>query len=544
MTTRASTKKLGRQDSPEIAIGERRADRQQRARGTGAPPEQFGPYIVFEQLGIGGMASVHRAETRGIAGFRKQVALKRMLPNVACDWESVQAFLEEAKLASHLHHQNIAQAFDLGKIGDTYYIAMELVPGPTLKQVIVQADSAAGAIPIPIVVEILSQLCDALDHAHNLCDDQGSPLGIIHRDVSPSNVIVSSAGVVKLIDFGIAKAASSSVRTETGAIKGKFGYVAPEYLEGRLDLRCDLFGLGVIAHELLTGRRLFLGANDYATVCSIREKPIQKPSRKNSRVSADLDDIVMTALQRDPDQRWQNARAMRVALGGVARELGVFVGGQQIRDYAEWAFSREPRASTSIVRLVDAIEHDFQTERSPVHRANQAPPRPPPLPPRARHRPSGTEDIQALRLSTEALGLDPSEVSELAPKQAPPRPPPLPPRARHRPSGTEDIQALRLSTEALGLDPSEVSELDPSEVDELETPRPRNLEATGDGARHRTRTQVVGRAALQARASVCAAPRRRHVSGWLILFLMLAIAAAVVVGGWIAFEDVPVLANR
>jgi serine/threonine protein kinase len=317
--------------------------------------EHFGPYLVYEELGVGGMASVHRAELPGIAGFKKPIALKRMLPHVAADEGSVRAFLEEAKLASQLHHENISGAFDFGSIDDTHFIAMELVPGPTLKQIMIQCHSAAGAIPIPIAVEILIQLLEALDYAHTLADEHGRPLGIIHRDVSPANVIVSGSGIVKLIDFGVAKTEQRTERTQTGVIKGKFGYMAPEYIGGRLDVRADLFGVGVVAHELFSGRRLFGGTNDFEIMNAVRERPIPKPSRDNPRISATLDDIVMTALQRHPDQRWQSARAMQTALANVARELGTGVSHRQIRDWTEWAFTRDPRASIEILQIVESI---------------------------------------------------------------------------------------------------------------------------------------------------------------------------------------------
>ena len=330
------------------------------ARGTQprvSSGEPFGPYIVHEQIGAGGMASVHRAEQRGIEGFSKPVALKRMFDSLSDDPSFLQSFVTEAQLASRLRHDHIAQAYDFGKVASTYYIAMELVPGPTLQQMMHRARKTGIAIPIPIIVEILIQLCDALDHAHNLCDDAGVPLGIIHRDVSPSNVIIANAGMVKLIDFGIARA-TASVRTSAGVIKGKFGYIAPEYTRGQLDARADLFAIGVIAHELLSGQRLFRGDSDFATLVAVRECAIAPPSRANSDVSPDLDDVVMTALQRDPAARWQTASAMRTALAGVARTLGAAVGGQRIREWIERGSSPIQTGETSLVTLESSLEID------------------------------------------------------------------------------------------------------------------------------------------------------------------------------------------
>ena len=304
--------------------------------------DEFGPYVVHELLGQGGMAMVHRAEKRGV-GFRRQVALKRLLPHVAEDPELVQLFVDEARLASHLHHANVAQTYELGKVDDTFFIAMEYAPGPTLSQIMRQCQRAACEIPVAISVNLLGQVCDALDYAHNLCDEGGQPLRIIHRDVSPGNIVVTNSGVVKLIDFGIAKATISSVKTQAGFIKGKFGYIAPEYITGSIDSRVDLFAIGVVAHEVLAGRRLFEGKDDFETLDNLRHLVIQPPSKWVPAIPADLDEVVMTALARDPDKRWQTAGSMRIALANVARSLGSVAGSPQVVEWVEWAFSQLPR---------------------------------------------------------------------------------------------------------------------------------------------------------------------------------------------------------
>jgi serine/threonine-protein kinase len=306
-------------------------------------PETFGPYTVYEQIGIGGMATVHRAETRGVAGFRKQVALKRMLPSVAADASLVQSFIREARLASHLRHANVAQTYDLGKVGEIYFIAMELVPGRTLRHVLKHCAALGIHMPLPIALNIVNQIADALDYAHDLCDESGAPLGIIHRDVSPSNIIVSEGGIVKLIDFGIAKATSSGGQTLSGTVKGKFSYMAPEYLlDGKLDARADLFALGVIAHELLVGRPLFQGRDDMETLFRIRDLVVAPPSRVNREVPAEIDAIVMTALDRDPEKRWQRASALRMALTHETMKLGLVAHNTQVLDWIEWAFEQTP----------------------------------------------------------------------------------------------------------------------------------------------------------------------------------------------------------
>ena len=351
----------------------------------GPPPvpapkaERFGAYYLHESLGEGGMASVHRA-TR-IDGEGKPVALKRLWPHLCDDTDFVESFVQEARLARLLRHDNIAQAYELGKANGLYYIAMELVSGPTLEAVMRQSRTAAGAIPLPIILEILIQLCDALDHAHNLEDELGRPLHLIHRDVSPANIIISNSGIVKLIDFGIAKAARSRVQTQVGYIKGKLSYVAPEYTYGRLDGRADLFAVGVVAHELLTGHRLFHAETEIETVRKVRELKISAPSRHERRVTLELDDIVLTALQRDPELRWQNAAAMGKALRAVADEIGR-VDARETKRWVEWAFTREPWSESGVGKLVDTLAFTHVKpvpERSTAKVTRQAIPLPAPL---------------------------------------------------------------------------------------------------------------------------------------------------------------------
>ncbi|MBS1120792.1 MAG: serine/threonine protein kinase [Deltaproteobacteria bacterium] len=313
----------------------------------------FGSYRLFEQLGVGGMATVHRAEHQDRPG--ESLALKRLRPELAAIPEFVQAFVDEARLASYLHHPNVAQTYDFGKVDETYFLAMELVRGPTLSQLLRER----SRIPLPVSLYLIVQLCDALEYAHNLCDAEGNPLGIIHRDVTPANIIVSTAGIAKLIDFGIAKAASSSVRTKTGFIKGKFAYVAPEYIAGKIDTRVDLFAAGVIAHELLTGRRLFQVENDMETLKRVQRMPIEPPSKWNPKVPPALDEIVMTSLARNPDERWQRASAMRNAFVFIAQRLPTQ---QQVARWLADVPVPEPSAATSGVSIeIQLIEETMVT---------------------------------------------------------------------------------------------------------------------------------------------------------------------------------------
>lgn len=307
-------------------------------------------YVLHEELGRGGMAIVHRATTAS----GRVIALKQLRPSNGfdVDFDLVRSFVEEARLATRFVHPNIAKTYALGKVGDTYCIEVEYVAGPTLLAVADRCRNA-GAVPIGVVVELLVQLCDALDHVHTLCDDAGAPLRLVHRDVSMSNIILSHEGTAKLIDFGIVKGHSSQAPTAAGLVKGKLGYVAPEYLAGRIDSRADLFALGVIAHELLTDQRLFYGANDLETITRLRTLRVPPPSRSRPDVSRALDEIVMTALERDPDRRWQSALEMRdalVALRETATPRGVAL-------WKRWAFARpERQIDPQLVAVLDSLE--------------------------------------------------------------------------------------------------------------------------------------------------------------------------------------------
>jgi eukaryotic-like serine/threonine-protein kinase len=318
--------------------------------------ERFGSYVIYEELGAGGLASVHLAKSPQI---KNPVALKRLYPHIADVRELVASFIDEARLARYLRHPGIARVYEFGRIKGTYFIAFEFVPGPTLQQLQRQCIEHVGRMPIPVVLEIAYQLCDALDHAHNLCDEHGQRLDIIHRDVSPSNVIVSSSGQVKLIDFGLAKTKQSTVQSQAGVIKGKLNYVAPEYISGRLDLRCDLWAVGVVMYELLTNRRLFDHSDNFVTLDRVRTMPIPAPSATNAEVPADVDRIVLKALERDPAKRWPSAAAMRKALEGHA---GQRLTQQQLVSWVEWAFkqkqqlSRDDSGASALYEIIESKE--------------------------------------------------------------------------------------------------------------------------------------------------------------------------------------------
>ena len=278
--------------------------------------ESFGPYVLHECLGAGGMAIVHRATKEIGAGVVREVALKRLLPQLANDKLFTEDFIREAKLAAQLDHPNIVHILELGEVDGTYFIAMELVRGASLVQLMKQAYATKLTAPIGVVLSLICELCDALDYAASGRGIYGQALRIIHRDLTPSNLIITDEGRIKIIDFGVAKAMSGKFMTNTGMIKGKLGYMSPEALAGgkAIDARTDIFSLGVVAWELLTGRRLFRGINEYEVITKIRSGELPPPSMHHFECPDELDAIVLKALARDVDERWPDAASMRAAL--------------------------------------------------------------------------------------------------------------------------------------------------------------------------------------------------------------------------------------
>jgi serine/threonine protein kinase len=277
--------------------------------------QRFGSYVLTAHLGRGGMADVFRAQRTGVAGFERTVVVKRILPTFNNDPQFVQMFINEAKIAARLAHPNIAQVYELGEIDGEYFMVLEYVKGMDLLHVL-RALAKRGvdsrALPPPVAAYIARETARALSHAHEHTLQDGSPHPIVHRDVSPQNIMLSYDGQVKLVDFGIAKA-MFSVReeTRTGALKGKVAYMAPEQVSGESPgPEADLFALGVVLYEMLIGRRLFKGQNDFETINRVKTMPIPPPSRVAGWVPHELDDVVMRALERERTQRYRRAALM------------------------------------------------------------------------------------------------------------------------------------------------------------------------------------------------------------------------------------------
>jgi serine/threonine protein kinase len=304
--------------------------------------QQFGKYLLLEKIAVGGMAEVFKAKITGVEGFEKLIAIKRILPNISEDQEFVTMFTDEAKIAGELSHANIAQIFDLGRVDNIYFIAMEYIHGKDLRTIWERHHRRGRKMPIPMSAYIMSRVCEGLDYAHRKKNAAGRELNIIHRDVSPQNILVSYDGEVKIIDFGIAKAANKVSKTQAGILKGKFGYMSPEQVRGlALDRRSDIFSAGIVLYELICGERLFVGGSDFSTLEKIRKVEILPPSTINQEISPELERIILKALAKDPADRYQWAYQMQEELQAYLIKSGHNFSRKDLANYLKQAFRRD-----------------------------------------------------------------------------------------------------------------------------------------------------------------------------------------------------------
>jgi serine/threonine protein kinase len=306
-------------------------------------PVQFGKYYLLERVNVGGMAEVFKAKAYGVEGFERLVAVKRILPNIAEDEEFITMFIDEAKIAVQLTHANIAQVFDLGRVEDSYFIALEYVQGKDLRAIFDRCRQQ-GSDPMPIAQACFAvmKVCEGLDYAHNKRDPQGREMHLVHRDVSPQNVLVSYEGEVKLIDFGIAKAIGKASQTQAGILKGKFGYMSPEQVRGLpIDRRSDVFSVGIVLYEMLTGERLFVGESDFSTLEKVRNVEILPPTAYNRRIPEELERIVLKALAKDVEDRYQNAIDLHDELQAFVYTAGEFCSRKDLAAWMKKFFAQE-----------------------------------------------------------------------------------------------------------------------------------------------------------------------------------------------------------
>ncbi len=261
------------------------------------------------------MGEVYLARQRGLDGFQKLLVIKTLLPHLCEDEEFITMFKDEARVTAQLIHPNICQVFEFDQVGDTYYMAMEYLRGEDVRRLWKACELNGTPLPLPLICRVIADCAAGLDFAHSLRNSVGEPYNIVHRDISPQNILVTFEGGVKVIDFGVAKAAGRAQHTRTGALKGKYSYMSPEQVAGLdIDNRSDIFALGIVLHELLTGRRLFKSESDVQTLARVREAHVPPPSLLNPQLPPGLDEIVLKALAKNPDQRYRTAQEFRLAL--------------------------------------------------------------------------------------------------------------------------------------------------------------------------------------------------------------------------------------
>jgi len=325
-------------------------------------------YRVIDKLESGGMAEVFRAESSGLEGFRKQVAIKRVLPQHGRNAQFMSMFLDEARLSAQLSHSNCVQVFDIGVRDDAYFIVMEFVDGANLRSIATSLQTNGRTFPIPIAVHIAHEICKGLSYAHELTDRNGQPLRIVHRDVSPPNVLLTKHGEVKLVDFGLAKATSQLEPSEPGIIKGKFAYLSPEAALGEeVDCRTDIFAVGIILWELLASRRLFTAERDLQIVHKVQAAKVPPISQLNPSVPPELEAIVNRALARDPSDRYATARELGQDLSRFLFRLGQPVSSYDLATIVQATMRERENARLAqgsfIQKLIDDALFEFTSLR-------------------------------------------------------------------------------------------------------------------------------------------------------------------------------------
>ncbi|PTL77497.1 protein kinase [Vitiosangium sp. GDMCC 1.1324] len=349
-------------------------------------PQLFGKYQLIKKLATGGMAEVWLARQKGIEGFAKNVVVKRILPHLAEDGEFVEMFRNEALIAAKFNHPNIAQVYEFGEANGTYFIAMEFIHGEDLGRVMRKAYNAGGWIARPLAIRMVASACEGLYYAHTRTDDSGRPLKVVHRDISPQNILISFDGSVKLVDFGIAKAADQASLTKSGAIKGKFAYMAPEQAAGKaLDSRADIFAIGLVLYELLTGTRPLKRESELGTLQAALECNILPPSQV-AEVPEELDSVVMRALAKAADDRYRDARQLQLALEEFLVSQRWVAGSVQISELMETLFADrldeekrsgnpEPRSEESMSAMPVAPEPPPEEPPPPQRSSSRVEPR-------------------------------------------------------------------------------------------------------------------------------------------------------------------------
>ncbi|HEY0192639.1 MAG TPA: serine/threonine-protein kinase, partial [Kofleriaceae bacterium] len=283
-------------------------------------------YQILAKLAVGGMAEIYLARGASVAGVERYCVLKRILRERATDEQLVRMFVDEARLAAQLQHPNIASVYDVGTLGDSFFFTMEYVHGETVRALLHRAHTMSRPLPLACVMTTIAGAAAGLHHAHERHAADGRPLGIVHRDVSPSNLMISFEGHIKLVDFGVAKAADRETETRTGTVKGKISYLSPEQCRGvPVDRRSDIFSLGIVMWEMLTGQRLFRRNSDFENMTAIVHEQVVRPSARRPDLSPAIDAIAMKMLAKDPAQRYQTADDVVEAIENASMRAGTIL---------------------------------------------------------------------------------------------------------------------------------------------------------------------------------------------------------------------------
>ena len=333
-------------------------------RAQGGGTYFLGRYRVVDEIGIGGMASVHLARMDGPGGFQKWVAIKKIHAHLVEDESFVQMFLDEARVAARISHPNVATVFDLGKHEDTYWIAMEYLHGEPLREVMRRTEELGTAMPPEIACRVIADAAEGLHSAHELLGKNGEKLGLVHRDVTPHNLFVTYDGVTKVVDFGIAKFASRMSHTRAGTLKGKLAYMSPEQVHGEgIDRRTDIFALGVVLWELTTGQRLFRMESDLDTLAKVQECNVLRPSTLIRGYPVDLEKIVMKALAKNRGERFRTAREFSRALQSLLMRRGLFIASDEVAAYTQSIFNDRIQKREAHLRWAAEVTSTINVEQ-------------------------------------------------------------------------------------------------------------------------------------------------------------------------------------
>lgn len=355
-------------------------------------PMAFGKYELLDKIGTGGMAEIFRARSVGPDGFEKILVIKRVLPELVSNKAFINLLVAEAKVTSLLNHPNIVQIHELGDVGGTYYIAMEFVDGADLLNLLSRCTRDRLRVPIEIGLHIVSEVSRGLAHAHAATDRGQRPLNIIHRDVSPSNILISKSGDVKIMDFGVARAdlgiSAPSHEQDRGVLKGKLGYMSPEQVTGRpIDRRSDIFALGVVLFECLTLKRLFVGQTDVQTLLNIREADVEQRFKRHSYLPKPIRGILRKALAKDPDERFQTATDFQEAILDYLFDSRLKVSSRSVAVFLDQVLNApapDPHAPPTDPARGSELASELLpapvVEAAPVAESGAPPPLPPPGP--------------------------------------------------------------------------------------------------------------------------------------------------------------------